>query len=507
VQRYRQVAEEIHSRICLSVNYTVRNNQHRRGAANMATTQVTKVLELAPIDNIMPATYTRLLLCFPFESNTQSKQGLVDSIQAGVDNVVSQMPMLAGSLGSDKDAAQSNRARVLYPTDSPKVTLHVSEPSSFTRHYAELMAASMPLESFDNSFAPVSVFADPLIGPCPVFAIQATFIPNGVCICVCVHHYIMDGTGFGTFLSFLADSCRSAGTFLITDVEAIQDRSSCKMGLQAGETAKEHPEYKLVDLAAESQSGASPPAFPAMKTRLFQFSSKSLAELKSDVTRNIVTADDPSLPSWVSTNDCLTALLWSCVTRARLSRLGDSSEQSSRLGMAVNGRRHLSPPVPATYLGNVNYFGTASIPMESLAAPGLASLATTARSVRAAIESIDTRHIHSANTLILSQKDIKSLTYGFRNFLGPDFGVTSWEAMGAYNHDWGCGIGKAEWVRTIPSGQGFDGLAIVYPARFAGGADPTKRELEVMLGLKTEDMQRLEADDVWNRYCDGIIGE
>jgi trichothecene 3-O-acetyltransferase len=165
--------------------------------------------------------------------------------------------------------------------------------------------------------------------------------------------------------------------------------------------------------------------------------------------------------------------------------------------MAVNARRHLNPPLSPNYLGNVNLFATSLLPLSTLSAPGPASLASVALSIRKAIVAVNNQHIRSAISLIDSLPNIKALQYGFNSFLGPDIAVTSWEGMGVYGQNWGLGLGTPEWARTVTSGSGFDGLGIVMPRRPGGG-------LEVMLGLRSEDMERLERDAIWREYCGGF---
>ena len=467
----------------------------------MAESPDQETLKLTPLDDIMVTSYIRLVLSFPFTATSSSVKALTESLQVGIDHVVSQIPFLAGTLHPQEDASETGRSHVIYPASSPKVHLRVLDLPSFPHDYAALSAAKVPPSELSNELAPVPAFADPLSAPFPVFAIQATFIPGGVLLCVCVHHFIMDGTGFGAFLGLLADSCRSGGTSSCPDIQKIQDRAPCMLGLSEGEIPKEHPEYKVVDLDAQPQVQSAPPAIPSMTTRLFEFSTSSLTKLKDDITTHIHPTNHHSLPSFASTNDCLTALLWTSITRARQS----STTTHSRLGMAVNGRRHL--PVIQAHLSNVNLFATASLPTSLLSSPSPADLTTTALTIRHAITAINSYHIRSTISLILSQRNIKSLTYGFHNFLGPDLAVTSWENIGVYGHDWGCGLGKPERVRPVTGGPpGFDGLAIVLPRKVSEGEGGEKPGLEVMVGLKAEDMERLEGDEVWKRYCDGKVG-
>lgn len=95
-------------------------------------------------------------------------------------------------------------------------------------------------------------------------------------------------------------------------------------------------------------------------------------------------SQDDSLSSrpYISTNDALCALLFSCVTVARSSTLASSSSNPGAsapstshrlalphtvpLGITVSGRRLLTPPLPKTYIGNVTLFCHLNIPLPYL---------------------------------------------------------------------------------------------------------------------------------------------
>ena len=97
-----------------------------------------------------------------------------------------------------------------------------------------------------------------------------------------------------------------------------------------------------------------------------------------------------------------------------------------------------------------------------------------------------------AISLISTQKNKKAIQYGSNSFLGPHLTVTSGEGIPIYNHDWGCGIRRPVWVQSMPSGAGVDGVGLVPPRR--GGS--AKEEVEIMLGFKAEETQKLGGNGV-----------
>lgn len=80
----------------------------------------------------------------------------------------------------------------------------------------------------------------------------------------------------------------------------------------------------------------------------------------------------------------------------------------------------------------------------------------------------------------------------FATFLGHDLAITAWTDLPLYEADFGNGLGKPEWVR-VPKAS-FDGLCIILPKRGDGG-------IEVLVGLRSDDMARLKGDEAWREYA------
>ncbi|CAM6123165.1 unnamed protein product [Calypogeia fissa] len=283
------------------------------------------------------------------------------------------------------------------------------------------------------------------------------------------------------------------------------------------EGSRQHPEY-AVDTPLISPSTASPVwigTVPTTEIAVFYFSGDALARLKDAArgdlaAKNAAKADqqmetgaafhEDSVP-WISTNDALSALLWSSITRARhcQGKVEDASTVStvgtvggeegavgqleSKLGMANNGRHKLNPPLPKTYIGNVNLYSLTVLPVSSLRLEG--ALPNVARLVRASVNHIDNKHIRSAVRFIDALPDIAALKPGFAPFMGMDLAITSWAEMGLNGLSWGHGVGTVERVR-VPA-INFDGLCVIFPRTKEGG-------LEVLIGLSVDAMKALKSD-------------
>jgi hypothetical protein len=64
----------------------------------------------------------------------------------------------------------------------------------------------------------------------------------------------------------------------------------------------------------------------------------------------------------------LAALLWIHVTRARAYRRGDCGQEKTKIGIATDLRKRMSPPLQNNYTGNMAIFSTGSLAVQDLTA-------------------------------------------------------------------------------------------------------------------------------------------
>lgn len=456
------------------------------------------VVNLSPLDQIMPRLYTRLILFLSTQPSSMKNQTFIFSaLEKGLQKTLVEIPFLGGVVGEDKD----DRGKVhIAPGPGVRLRLKNLEDDS-DMSYQKLKDSHFPLSSLGGDIkAPedmVSLGSNP-----PVMAAQINIVEGGVLLAIGIHHSAMDATGFATVVQTWASYTKlnllfnGASEDEEDEIENPNSLTSLSLDrsplMKTSRTAdvdpqvkiKDHPQYKLEPTPPPPEetedAPTAPPTFtlPPMTPTVFYFAASKLAALKSVAI--------PS-SSFISTNDALCALLWSSITRAR--RLPEDSTEgqeapSSLLGFAVNGRRRLSPPLTPSYLGNVNLYGSARLPISMLSKN--TELKNIASAVRTAIFELGNDRIQDVIALITSLPNVTDLKPGFNSFLGPDLAITSWRDMGLIGLDWGAGIGKVEAVR-IPK-VGFDGLCIVLPALEDEG-------LEVLVGLEDGAMERLKGDD------------
>ena len=177
------------------------------------------------------------------------------------------------------------------------------------------------------------------------------------------------------------------------------------------------------------------------------------------------------------------------------------------MGFAVDGRRVLgfSDWKPG-YLGNVNLFGLAELPVAELQIStaiaddqGVLEIALNLQPAISAIAAATSRITASSIVEVLSLVEqspiVSDIIPGWDAFFGPDLSVTSWANMGVYDLDFGAFLGKPDFLR-VPAAK-IDGLVIILPRRrreqLGENLSDVRDEevIEVMVYLREDDLEHL----------------
>ena len=332
----------------------------------------------------------------------------------------------------------------------------------------------------------------------PPFAAQVNVVRGEIILCICKHHSAMDASATARVIRRWAELCRaiSMNQTAAPLEKGCLDRSPVVNGGQKDESIR-HPSYWMGDAAAEEDKERSLPPVPErpkMIGRYFRINKEEIARLKNEIITFL--GSNESSGAWVSTNDTLCAVLWQAIVRARLGFRSEAGDGCSRLGVPVNVRRRMVPPLPLGYIGNAVVDATAQQPMAELAIWSIPQLAHTAYSIRQAIASVNDRYVRALISAIDDLEDVSSVKANHRNYLGNDLVITSWLELGLCELDWGGKVGMI--AERTPKYDGFDGLCIILPRRRDGS-------VKVMVGLEVGCTERLECDKAFRRYADVVI--
>lgn len=457
-----------------------------------------KSIPLTPLDEIMARGYHSLVLCFELPPESESAL-VLKSLKKGLDRTVRALPFLAGEVTLRKGGEENGKLEIrrrLQPLVELKTKDLTKSGSGWNTSFRDLCERNIPVSFLEGRFfSPIHAQPEPN-KPARVMMVQATLIEGGMLLVACFHHSAMDGAGAASVLTHWARFCE-LNVATVVDVGKVETTTIAKeivdrqplMRSPSMTQSKEHPEYRL--RASKTPSvGTLPLSPPNMKLSIFHLPPESLRELKACVPQD--------KDQWTSTNDALSALLWSSITRARypeptLANRSDNAQGfHSKLFIAVNGRSRLSQPLPDDYIGNMTLSAITSSPLSEVSArpPDLEAIAIR---IRHSITVIDEEYIRSAIALIDATPDVRDIEQNADYHCSRDLLITSWAAQPLLRTDWGPMLGGApRYIRILKSE--FDGICIVLPRLEDGG-------LEVVVGLEQAQMARLQVDEDFGRFA------
>ncbi|CRG88063.1 hypothetical protein PISL3812_05089 [Talaromyces islandicus] len=458
----------------------------------MAETQF--VERLTSLDLLMPGGYVGALLVFPM---TQQSQALLTKLQNSLDLVCERIPWLMGRVcATSATERQRSTLEIRWTaTDTPP---RITNKGSISHAYEELSRAQIPLENIpaDLWISPSAGQIEPGSGA-PVFAASLFQFADdkAVGLCIQTHHNAVDGFGFTEVLSLWARCMNEPGSQISSFSPSLNRNGRLAKALDQNSTTnssldelfERHPEYSR-----------HPPVLPtkvsACTSEILTIAMKKIDGIKESLK--------PYLETAPSTNTIACVLLWSAITRARMRRNPDLRNKTSRLPMAVNGRKRLDADLADAqnpYLGNTVLFSLVEMAASDVSncgqgnASSMEQLAEACGLVAKAQSSdrIDSRHIREVCSIVEGLEDYRSIFPGWELFGSRDLFITSWADLNMYEFDFGEGLGKPRFVR-IPYAQA-DGNVIILPRNRSA----TEERLEVVIMLQRDDLEVLREDSLW----------
>ncbi len=423
--------------------------------------------------------------------------------------------------------------------------------------YDELCELGMPPSKIPRDLVSLCPDRRPDTEPAPILDVTANIIRGGLLVAIFLHHGVTDGASMGTIVSgrLCRDISEIKPLAAIDLAEKARAETATRLPLSSIPTNQSigaHFEYKpaLRAIGQIPSSLAPAPSPSEVTSHIFRFSDTTLKALKADLNSLLQASEPDSQVPWITTHDALQSLLWQHLTRARIPSLPAtqhslSDSTTSTLLIPVNIRKRITPPLPPTHLGGAVALVPVTLPLSSLLSPtethqlqtdGLskmvdkAYLLSTAITIHAAIAKCDdtylrevlqlTTGLHSAREMV----DLNLDTAG-----GLDICITSWavlpvfeEPEGSTDGDGGSGGGSSSSSGSSGGSKESDiglGMGLGLPdfvrkpwSRDAGGCIILPRDrrgwtngehgagtdtaggLEVLVQLKTEDMERLMQD-------------
>ncbi|MCO5592079.1 hypothetical protein L7F22_046073 [Adiantum nelumboides] len=302
-------------------------------------------------------------------------------------------------------------------------------------------------------------------GVSELLLIQVTrFACGGMTLGVARHHQVADGEAASEFMEAWASAVKG----LPIASCPLHDRSAL-MSREPPQPTFDHKEYQK---PPSKPGGLTTTDYPELAIKKLHFCAELLKKIKVEAVKG---AEEGAM---YSTFVSLLAHLWKCITKARGL---EDEEGETRVLVAVNVRKRISPSLPKGYFGNAMCHTCPQTKMKDLVHK---PLSFAAGHVHNAIQKVTSDYVHSALDFIeLQQKNPVQIARTNKTVLTPNLSVTSWATLPLYNLDFGLGTPMFAGNPFIP----FEGLVIFAPSYKKDGS------IDVVLGLFAPDMERLQA--------------
>ncbi|KAF5597872.1 enoyl hydratase isomerase family [Fusarium pseudocircinatum] len=340
-----------------------------------------------------------------------------------------------------------------------------------------------------------------------VSLMQANFIRGGLILNMSFLHVCCDQTTVFKFMEVLSDELRRAQGLAITDAAEVhsEDRETImKISGNKKEICLDHAEYVILE--------SNPSELPPLMTKdihhghVWYLSPESLVALKEEASpKNARILKHETLPSYISTTDALTALIWRSTMVAQHSETLKTSSGSlgceapcsggpSQVAIALDLRRRSGRTIQKHTLGNIFGFAPAILDLNQVIHE--ASLADLAILVRRAIEKAEDVYLGEINTIVDGLNDVSCLVPTcMLDMPGKNILQTSWREFPFYDLEWGDAFGGNIKALRPPSCGLMHGVQVMLP-------DPKRGGCEVWVGVEDSSMDRLMADPLWRAYVE-----
>ena len=448
---------------------------------------------LTPIDNIFPRYQVSKLLFFP-SSNSVTTKETIDTLRNALEKTIQAFPLLTGTvqeIQSASDHEQKGRLCVSAPWHTMSDIFSVKDlTGNEALNYSSLRAEKLPGHKLDAAtLLPQDKESTP--NTKSVMLARVNKISGGLIVVHTLSHAFMDGGAMAVIAKIWAAFCRGEdGTKFLT--HSVLDRSRLMHGTGGSHVA----DFPELTHRSRGNAGvtATVVASQDIQYEIFFFSRKKLEELKKIAS---TTGKQGEKVGWISTSDALCALLTHSIKNARDERT------PLTLGLVMEFRTYLDPPLPPDYIGNAAHLLKIDI-TESREDDAIATIAATAHQLRRSLQTINGNYIHRLIGA-LNSDDVPDISNVFHTRDCANGGqfltISSWARHALYELDWGEKVGtRIERVRVCRFQ--YPSLVTILPVlKGPGFGEDEEGGLEVIFGLEAGEMKRLKCDGLFGRFA------
>lgn len=432
--------------------------------------------------------YTQLCFCYVANHDYRQEQ-IVEKLRKGLRVLTEAVPWLAGQV-----AEQSGSFRVVPFRDSPILVVKDFTSDISVPTMQDFRDARFPFSMLDEELVcPRHTLSDgpgeDESQPYPVLVLQMSFLRGGVVLSISACHSTMDIVGQVQIITMLSRACRNEHftkeetASCNTVREGLIDMILADVGVAAKSFQSPGPSISSTENGRSSDTSS---RTKKLEWAYFAFSASRLRLLKQSVTSTL-----PGSTLFVSTDDCICALLWQSLARARLERVGPTAPLN--FVRQVDVRKHLG--IPNTYPGGMVTSVTDSLSLAKLSAYSPGVIASRLR------DSLNPQAlVSSVHALALKARDPSreqaSSDSGKKKDRESTITMSSWTKADCADVDFDLGLGPPAAVRR-PRFTPIEGVVYLLPK----GKDD---EILAGLCLREDDMEGLRTDEEFCKWVEYI---
>ncbi|PYH83220.1 hypothetical protein BO82DRAFT_352954 [Aspergillus uvarum CBS 121591] len=363
---------------------------------------------------------------------TVDSENIAFSLLEGIRNATRQLPFLAGDL---QFSEAGKLCSVTTPESELEVNIHRFE-STENESFSVLAKGSFSPQLDLTRFLP-----EEPIGKQPACKIQIGIIEGGLTLGLRLNHAAGDWTSLDTCLSLISQSTKAhlAGQAMPTYTpdlnRAAFNTPAPNPAITRADQLAKVPFFSVIE---KSQFKINPP--PPCRANIYRISEPTIQQLKSECTPHLDGVD------YITSYDCISALIWTAITRARLHVHPERSNAPTRFVHPIDVRtRDPDQKTSPQYFGNA-VLGTLAgpLPAQELIASAddgttVRGLATAASHVRRSISRIDVSSFAAMTGLLASLTPTETLAPN-ADFGDMDLFMNTWYSGSVEKYDLGAGV-------------------------------------------------------------------
>ncbi|RDW73581.1 trichothecene biosynthesis acetyltransferase [Coleophoma cylindrospora] len=451
-----------------------------------------KDFPLTGCDQLMRWVHVRTTVYYPLSNSTKISRGnIVQLLKSGLEKLASQLPCLTATLVLDPVSKRGTASTIgsddgilFLVAGSDTVRTDLPSYAELERgRFAPWKVPRSKIYPDDNGKSLIASQGQDSALPASIF--QLSFIEGGLILTGGFHHFVVDGPSMDLIFRAWAAHCQGHTVPLHTDRSFLLSSKKPDLSeLVELERALTARGCKVESTKPDPNNPWSNLRMAPTKSAIISLSHKRITALKAEII-----AQEPSTP--VSTSDCLHAICWTGVTRAKAALAENEEEKDSWTNFPITFRSRRIPEFPKNFIGNSTFLNGAVLPIEKLKAPDGPHYAALA--LRRLIENVDAAYLADGITWVNSLEKPATLSWVTNPPGKMDTLFTSWAGLTPYqNWDFGFGLPTA-----LRAPEPIIPLVFLLPAKTNADGEIS---LEVHMACTEETHKLLMKDTEFLRY-------